>query len=68
MMYLKKFNRTMTLRLSDNQMDFIIAQSQKLCMSPSEFIRGLIDSVAIKCHMEEGELHADNQTDKHDIV
>lgn len=68
MLYKNNFNRSFHLRLSDKQMDFVIKQSQKLCMSPSEFIRGLIDSIAIKCHIEEGELHEDNQTDKHDIV
>lgn len=60
-----RFTKNLHLRLTPEQFDFVIVESSKIAMSPSEYIRGLIDAVA--CRVKMGENTNENvQTNKHD--
>lgn len=43
-----KYDVRLNLRLSRRQMDFVIEHGNMLAMSPSEYIRALIDTMAVK--------------------
>lgn len=43
-MYLKDKNHRITLRLNDNQFEFITVQSEVLGVSPSDYLRMLVNS------------------------
>ncbi len=59
------FTKNLHLRLTQEQLDFVIEESTKIAMSPSEYIRALIDTMFCRVKMGECANEVD-QTNKHD--
>lgn len=57
MMYLNNLSVRLTLRLSSEQMDFIVERANEFNVTPSVFLRMMIDSYMIKW----GDSHEDEQ-------
>lgn len=63
--YGNNYNHRLSLRLSDVQMDFILEVSKELGVSPSEYIRMLLNTVASK----KVGTHSENvKANKHNIL
>jgi hypothetical protein len=60
MMYLNNLDVRMTLRLSQQQMDFVTKMSGEYSISPSEYLRMLINWNMSMCN--KGDSHEDEQT------
>lgn len=70
-MYTKDKNQRITLRLNPQQFDFVQTQSELLGVSPSDFLRMMVNasmSVTKKVIHKEGDCRENEVTDKHDLV
>ena len=72
-MYTKDKSNRITLRLNDEQFDFVKQNADFLCVSPSEFLRMVVNAsmAATKAAMskiEEGLGRANDKTGSDDIV
>lgn len=46
--YSDNYNKTICIRITDAQYKFLVADSSRLDLSPSEYIRSIIDTLYIK--------------------
>ncbi len=69
-MYLKDKNQRITLRLNSSQFEFVQEQSEMLGVSPSDFLRMLVNtSMSISKKIEREDDRRENEiAHKHDIV
>ena len=69
-MYTKDKNQRITLRLNADQFGFVQAQSELLGVSPSDFLRMIVNTtMAVTKRVErEGNRRENEITDQHDIV
>lgn len=75
-MYLKDKKQRLTLRLNEEQFEFVRKSSEMLGVSPSDFLRMVVNlSMAtsqkaerVMDKVEEGMRRENEQADKHDIV
>lgn len=75
-MYLKDKKQRLTLRLNEEQFEFVRKSSEMLGVSPSDFLRMVVNlSMAtsqkaerVIDKVEEGMRRENEQADKHDIV
>ncbi len=66
-MYLKDKKTRITLRVNDEQMDFIKAKADRFGVSPSEYLR-MIVNVNMYTEKEEGSRRANEETSSNDII
>lgn len=71
-MYTKDKNQRITLRLNSEQFDFVRTQSEILGVSPSDFLRMMVNasmSVTSKIQRnKEDDCRENEVADKHDII
>lgn len=73
-MYTKDLEKRMTLRLSNEQMDFLIQMSEMTGMKPSDYVRMMINTqmysykkLSSKLNLDEKEISTSNENVKADI-
>ena len=66
-MYTKDKTNRITLRLTEDQFAFVRGSADRYGVSPSDFLRMVINSV-MYTRQEEGERRENEQTSQHDIV
>lgn len=68
-MYTKDKSNRITLRLNDRQFEFVKGSAERYGVSPSDFLRMVINSTMFAAaDREEGQRRENEQADKHDIV
>lgn len=69
-MYTKDKSNRITLRLNDRQFDFVRGSAERYGVSPSDFLRMVINSTmfAAEDAREEGQRRENEQASEHDIV
>lgn len=70
-MYTKDKNQRITLRLSSEQFEFVRTQSEILGVSPSDFLRMMVNasmSVTSKIKHKGDDCRENEVADKHDLV